>query len=153
MQLGCLSIFDCSHTIRDISIALKNEENTMTYVRITITVLLLVIASRLPAATLLKKQNFTWSVNGDLQIQFRRATDTNEDVTIDFDDAEFKNEIVYDLGANVSVFGQMDIELSKGADVQATDVAGNSIDGETEAVGIEEIYVGIAADRLKFWFG
>lgn len=88
------------------------------------------------AATLIEQDNFTYEVEGDLQIQFLQDTGVDEDVDINFDDGEIKNRITYDLGRGLEAFGQIDFNIS-----------------DDDTVTQEEAYVGMAYGPGKFLFG
>lgn len=63
------------------------------------------------AFTVYQKDNFTWSLKGDFQIQIRQRAGADEDLFVDNDDAELKNTFKYKLGENLKAFAQADFDL------------------------------------------
>lgn len=96
----------------------------------------LAVTSNAFAATLIEQGNFSYDVEGDLQIQFLQNSGVDEDLDINFDDGELKNRITYDLGSGLKAFGQIDFNIS-----------------DDDSVGQEEAYVGMTYGPGTFLYG
>jgi predicted porin len=68
------------------------------------------------AATILKKDNLTYAVKGDWQIQYRQDMGDEQDSDLEYDDLEIKNSITYDLGNGLKALGQLDFGFKNAAD-------------------------------------
>lgn len=85
------------------------------------------------AATVLKKDDFTWRLRGDFQVQLRQKSGIDQDLFIDYDDAELRNSFVYSLGDGVKAFAQVDYDIEKEAS--------------------EEVYLGVRFGGFRLAFG
>lgn len=88
------------------------------------------------AVTVFEKENFTYTLGGDVQIQLLQDSGIDEDVDVNYDDGELKNRFTYDLGDSLSAFAELDLEIAKGSDVSR-----------------EEAYVGLQKNAMSFWVG
>ncbi len=95
------------------------------------------------AVTIYNKDNFKYSVNGDWEIQLRQDVGEDQDVDLVFDDLEIKNRAEYDLGNNMTAFGQVDFGFKKAAN--------NSNGGDRGH--LEEAYLGISVGSTSLLFG
>lgn len=102
-----------------------------------------VAVNSVQAATVLKKDNLTYQIKGDWQIQFRQDPGTEQDFDLEYDDLELKNSISYDLGNGLSAFGELDFGFNSALD--------NSDNVNTDH--IEEAYLGIKVSDWKFLVG
>lgn len=87
-------------------------------------------------ATLFQIDNFTYELEGDLQIQLLKDSGVDEDLDIDYDDGELRSLLTYELNDGVEVFGRLDIELAK-----------------NDTVEREEAYVGLEYEQSRMWMG
>lgn len=88
------------------------------------------------AVTVFEKENFTYKLGADLQIQLLQDSGVDEDLDVNYDDGELKNHFEYDLGNGLMGFGQLDLEIAKDSGVSR-----------------EEAYVGLAKDNMSFFVG
>lgn len=96
----------------------------------------LAMSSGASAVTLFEEDNFSYELEGDLQIQLLQDTGVDEDLDINFDDGELKNRISYDLGNGLEAFGQLDFNVSDDSNVER-----------------EEAYVGMGYGSFEFLYG
>ena len=85
------------------------------------------------AITVYESDNFTYKLGGDLQVQYRQNDGANQDLFLDYDDAELKNNVRYQANENLSFFGQLDFDF--------------------KSVGIQEIYLGVSYGDFNFLVG
>lgn len=91
------------------------------------------------AATIYKGKGLSYTVKGDIQVQLIQDAGDDEDLDIEYDDAELKNSIKYDVGNGMTAFAQVDFDFKK---------QGGDGNGKTE-----EIYVGLDFGGVKVWMG
>lgn len=101
--------------------------------------------SSVNAATVYEGNGFKYELKGDWQIQLRQKVGANKDSDLEFDDAELKNRVTYDLDNGVSAFGQLDFSFDKEANNGGSDTA----DGGR----LEEAYLGLAFGSVAVRFG
>jgi predicted porin len=95
------------------------------------------------AATVLKKDNFTYKISGDYQIQFRQDPGIDQDLDVEYDDLELKNHVSYKLNESMTAFGQLDFGFKNAADKSNDD----------EGPHLEEAYVGFKLSDIKLFVG
>lgn len=100
-------------------------------------------AGSVHAATVLQKDNFTYKISGDWQIQFRQDPGTDQDLDVEYDDLELKNHVDYKLNDNVTAFGQLDFGFKNAADKS----------NEDKGPHLEEAYVGVKFMDIKLFVG
>lgn len=88
------------------------------------------------AVTVFEKENFTYELGADVQIQLLQDSGIDEDLDVNYDDGELKNRFTYDLGESLSAFAELDLEIAKDSDV-----------------GREEAYIGLKKNDMSFWVG
>lgn len=104
----------------------------------------LAVAGSAQAATVFKKENFTYKIKGDWQIQFRKDYgDDDQDLDVEYDDLEIKNYVAYKLNENLTAFGELDFGFKNAADKS----------NEDEDPHLEEAYLGIKFNDVKFMVG
>lgn len=86
--------------------------------------------------TVFEKDNFSYSVSADLQIQLLQESGIDEDIDVNFDDGEIKNHFEYKLNDSLVGFGQLDFDVA-----------------QDDEVAREEAYIGLASGGLSFWVG
>ncbi|MBA4502598.1 porin [Marinobacterium marinum] len=101
-----------------------------------------VAAGSASAATIYEGKGLTYTLNGDLQIQFRKEVGKDEHTDIEFDDLELKNHVSYDLGNDMTAFGRIDFGFKNAAD-------GKYDDGSN----LEEAYLGMSFGNTSISFG
>ncbi len=99
------------------------------------------VASSASAATVYEKDGFKYQIKGDWQIQLRQDAGDDQHLDVEYDDLEIKNTISYDLGNNLSAFGQLDFGGKKAADEDA------------KYMHLEEAYVGLAYQDYSILMG
>ena len=109
-------------------------------------VVLFVLASVAPAATIVEKNGFTYKIKGDLQIQYRKDVGIDQDLDVEYDDLEIKNYISYDLGDGMKAFGGLDFGFKNAADKPEGD------EGD-EDVELEEAYLGMVFQNFSITVG
>ncbi len=102
-----------------------------------------VAVNSIQAETILQKDNFTYKIKGDWQIQLRQDPGQDQDLDLEYDDLEIKNAISYDLGNGLSAFGELDFGFNSAADSSDT----------RDTDHIEEAYIGIKVSDFKFLIG
>jgi len=65
------------------------------------------------AVTVYKKDGLTYKIGGDFQVQLRQKAGEDQDLKVDYDDAEIKNSIVWKLDSGTKIFAQADYDLKK----------------------------------------
>lgn len=100
------------------------------------------ITSGATAATIFKKDGFTYKVKGDLQIQLRKEDGNDQEVEVEYDDLELRNYVGYDLGNNLTAFGELDFGFKKAAD-----------NSERESSQLEQAYLGLSYENYTFMIG
>lgn len=100
-------------------------------------------AGSVHAATVLQKDNFTYKISGDWQVQFRQEPGEDEDLDVEYDDLEIKNYVDYKVNDSVTAFGQLDFGFKNAADKPDTD----------EGPHLEEAYVGVKFKDVKLFVG
>ena len=85
------------------------------------------------AITVYESGNFTYKLGGDLQIQYRQNSGDDQDLFLDYDDVELKNQVRYQANESLSFFGQLDFDF--------------------KSVAIEEIFVGVSYGKFSFLVG
>lgn len=98
------------------------------------------LASGAQAATVFEKDGFTYKIKGDLQLQLRQAVGNDEELEVNYDDLELKNALSYDLGNDLTAFGELDFGFKDNAED----------DGSPE---LEEAYLGFAYNSASILFG
>ncbi|WP_372964705.1 porin [Marinobacter sp.] len=93
------------------------------------------------AVTVYENEGFTYTVNGDFQVQLRKKVGDDKSEYVDFDDLELKNYVSYDLGNDMKAFGRLDFDFKDHAN-------GKDVDEP-----IEEAYVGLQYGVTAFSFG
>ena len=93
------------------------------------------------AITVYDNEGLTYTVNGDLQAQFRQKAGIDKKSDIEFDDLELKNYVSYELDSSTTAFGRLDFGFK--------DMA-NKSDGEVQ---LEEAYLGMAFNDIAVSFG
>ncbi|WP_027858623.1 porin [Marinobacterium jannaschii] len=83
------------------------------------------------AVTIYEGKGLTYKLKGDWQIQLRQDVGNDQNLDVEFDDLELKNSIAYDLGNDMTAFGQLDFGFK--------DAAENKQNGSD----LEEAYVGL----------
>ncbi len=105
------------------------------------------VAGGAQAATIYKKDGFTYKLSGDLQIQLRQKNGTDKDeegndidydLDVEYDDLEIKNAVSYELNNNMKAFGNLDFGF------------GGKDGDEAE---LEEAYVGLQFYTVKVLMG
>ena len=99
-----------------------------------------------PAATVVKKDGFTYKIKGDLQIQYRKDVGIDQDTDVEYDDLEIKNYASYELGNDLKGFGGLDFGFKNAADKP------EGTEGD-EDVKLEEAYLGLAYQNFSITFG
>ncbi|PLX73683.1 MAG: porin [Desulfuromonas sp.] len=94
-------------------------------------------SSAATAATIVKKDGFTYKIKGDLQIQIRKDVGIDEDLDVEYDDLELKNYVSYDLNDNIKAFGGLDFGFKNAADKSNSD----------EGPHLEEAYLGMTFNK------
>lgn len=95
------------------------------------------------AATVFQKDNFTYEIKGDLQIQLRQDPGDDQDMDVEYDDLEIKNKVSYDINETLSAFGELDFGFKDAADKSNDD----------EDPHLEEAYLGFKIKDTKLFFG
>ncbi len=93
------------------------------------------------AATIYTKDNFSYTVKGDWQIELRQDIGADQDLNVDFDDLEIKNRVEYEINDGLAAFGQLDFGFKKAANAHGT--SGH----------LEEAYLGFAMGDVEMLFG
>jgi len=94
------------------------------------------------AATVYEKDGFTYKLKGDLQIQLRQDPGVDQDLDVEYDDLELKNSFSYDLGNDMTAFGELDFGFKDAADKDDQD--------EPE---LEEAYLGFKINKFSILVG
>ncbi len=94
------------------------------------------------AATIYTKDNFSYTVKGDWQIELRQKIGEDQDLDVDFDDLEIKNRVEYEINDGLTAFGQLDFGFKGAAN-----------DPGAESGHLEEAYLGLAMGDVEFLFG
>jgi predicted porin len=102
-----------------------------------------VAAGAVQAATILKKDNLTFKIGGDWQIQLRQDIGVEQDLDVEYDDLEIKTSLSYDLGNGLAAFGGLDFGFKNAADKSNDD----------EPPHLEEAYVGFKMNDVRFLVG
>lgn len=105
---------------------------------LAIAVALAATSASVNAATVYKKDGFTFKIDGDIQIQLRRRVGNNEDFHVDIDDSEIKNKLSYDLGNGLTGFAEAHFDNGK------------DLNGAVES---EETFVGLKTKKVKVKIG
>jgi predicted porin len=100
-------------------------------------------AGSVNAATVFQKDNLTYTIKGDWQIQFRQDPGTEQDLDVEYDDLELKNNVAYKLNDRVTAFGQVDFGFKNAADKSDQD----------KGPHLEEAYVGFKFSDIKLFVG
>jgi len=103
----------------------------------------LAVAGPVQAATVLEKDNFTYEIKGDWQIQFRKDIGEDQDLDVEYDDLEIKNHAAYKLNDTMTVFGQLDFGFK--------DAANES--NEKADPHLDEAYLGVKVNNFKLMVG
>ncbi len=90
------------------------------------------------AATIYKKDGFTFKIDGDIQLQLRQEVDEDSNSEIDIDDSELKPKVSYDIGGGYKAYAEAHFDV------------GNDDDGNVEA---EETFIGIKNKIFKVQIG
>jgi predicted porin len=100
-------------------------------------------AGSVSAATVFKKDNLTYKISGDWQIQFRQDPGVDQDLDVEYDDLEIKNHVDYKLNDRVTAFGELDFGFKNAADKSDSN----------EGPHLEEAYVGFKFSDIKVFVG
>jgi predicted porin len=103
----------------------------------------LAVTVSVQAATVFKKENFTYKIKGDWQIQYRQDPGKDQDADLEYDDLEIKNYVSYKLSENLTAFGELDFGFKDAADKSNDD----------EGPHLEEAYLGFKFNDIKLFFG
>lgn len=103
----------------------------------------LAVAGSASAATVFEKNNFTYEIKGDWQIQLRQDPGDDQDMDVEYDDLEIKNKISYDINETLSAFGELDFGFKNAADKSNSD----------EDPHLEEANIGFKIRDTKVFFG
>jgi predicted porin len=103
----------------------------------------LAVAGPVNAATVFEKDNFTYKIKGDWQIQFRKEIGEDEDFDVEFDDLEIKNYAAYKINDTLTAFGELDFGFKDAADKSDSD----------EGPHLEEAYLGVKVNDFKLMVG
>ncbi len=103
----------------------------------------IVVPTSANAVNLYDKDGFKFDLKGDWEIQLRQDVGDDQDLDLVFDDLELKNRAEYDLGNNMTAFGQVDFGFKKAAN--------NSNEGDRGH--LEEAYLGIGINTTSILFG
>lgn len=103
----------------------------------------LTVAGPAQAVTVLEKDNFTYKIKGDWQIQFRKEIGDDEDFDVEYDDLEIKNYAAYKINDNLTVFGELDFGFKNAADKS----------DDEDGAHLEEAYLGVKVRNFKFMVG
>lgn len=103
----------------------------------------LAVAGPAYAATVYKKDNFTYKIKGDWQIQFRKEIGEDEDFDVEYEDLEIKNYAAYKINDNLTAFGELDFGFEDAADKSDSD----------EGPHLEEAYLGVKINDFKVMVG
>jgi predicted porin len=95
------------------------------------------------AATIYKKDGLSYKISGDWQIQLRQDPGEDQDLDVEYDDLEIKNNIKYDLGNDLSAFGQLDFGFKNAADKSDEDANPH----------LEEAYLGFSYKGINIYMG
>ncbi|MGH1540492.1 MAG: porin [Arenicella sp.] len=90
-------------------------------------------SSMVNAATIYDNKGLTYTIKGDIQVQLLKKHGKDKDVDVNYDDAELKNTISYDIGNGNKAFAQVDYDFKKEKS--------------------EETYVGLKLGNTKIWMG
>lgn len=98
-------------------------------------------ANTATAATIYDNKGLTFKIKGDWQVQLRDNASKTKDAEVEFDDLEIKNSITYDLGNDLTAYGQLDFGFKDAAeDKQAGD-------------DLEEAYLGLKSHGVSVQVG
>lgn len=103
------------------------------------------LAASAQAATVYEGNGLKYDIKGDIQIQLRQKVGQDQEQDLEFDDAEIKNRVTYDLQDNMSAFAQLDYSFDKRANDQSSDAQ----DGGR----LEEAYLGLTFDNVAVRLG
>lgn len=93
------------------------------------------------AATIYEDNGITFKVKGDWQVQLRDNASKSKDAEVEFDDLEIKNSIAYDLGNDLTAYGQLDFGFK------------NAAEDKQSGDDLEEAYLGMKAHNMSFQVG
>ena len=99
-------------------------------------------ASSVNAATIYEGKGLKYDLKGDFQLQLRQKVGKDKDLDLEFDDIELKNRVTYDLGSDMTAFGQLDFSYD--------DSANDKYDGRSD---LEEAYLGLSFGDTAVTFG
>ncbi len=94
-------------------------------------------------ASVVKKDNFTYKISGDWQIQFRKEIGEDEDLDLEYDDLEIKNYAEYKINDTLTAFGHLDFGFKNAADKPDSDANPH----------LEEAYLGMKISSVKVYMG
>ncbi|BBB25431.1 porin [Amphritea japonica] len=94
------------------------------------------------AATIYEADGLKYDLKGDFQLQLRQKVGKDKDLDLEFDDIELKNRVTYDLGSDMTAFGQLDFSYD--------DSANDKYDGRSD---LEEAYLGLSFGDIDVSFG
>ena len=101
----------------------------------------LCMAGSAHAVTVYQGKGLTYKLKGDWQIQLRKDTGNDQNWDIEYDDLELKNSVTYDLGDNLTAFGQLDFGFKDAAE------------DKQNGSDLEEAYIGLAWGDVSVAFG
>lgn len=99
-------------------------------------------AGSVSAATIYEGNGLKYELKGDFQLQLRQKVGEDKDLDLEFDDMELKNRVTYDLGNDMTAFGQLDFSYD--------DSANDKYDGRSD---LEEAYLGLSFGETAVRFG
>ncbi|WP_290703309.1 porin [Amphritea sp.] len=94
------------------------------------------------AATIYEGKGLKYELKGDFQLQLRQKVGEDKDLDLEFDDMELKNRVTYELGNDMTAFGQLDFSYD--------DSANDKYDGRSD---LEEAYLGLSFGDVAVRFG
>lgn len=103
----------------------------------------LAVGGSAQALTVFKKDNFTYDIKGDWQIQIRKDAGKNQDTDVEYDDLEIKNYVSYNINDTLAAFGALDFGFKNAAD--------DSNGGADPH--LEEAYLGFQIHDVKLFMG
>ncbi len=96
---------------------------------------LMATTANVNAYTFVDNDKVKFTTKGDWQVQLRQKVGNDQDLDVEYDDLELKNNITYKLGNGMTAFGQLDLATKS---------------GDTKR---EEAYVGLGFGNTKIMMG
>ena len=108
-------------------------------------------ASSVNAATIYEGKGLKYDLKGDFQLQLRQKVGKDKDLDLEFDDLELKNRVTYDLGNDMTAFGQLDFSYDDAANKKDADKPSKTqYEGRSD---LEEAYLGLSFGDTAVRFG